>query len=1572
MSHIFTLEKLFRAYNDARKGKSRTANAIIFELDREKNLVALLEELSTRTYVPSRHIYFIVTRPVPREIFAADFRDRVIHHLFYNEIAAFCDRCFNRHSYANRLGKGTHAAVRTVREFVRHNPDGYYLKLDVRSFFPSINRAILSDLVERDIRLCASMGMKGEKWEKDMLWLARSIISVDPTRNFIYKGDLALKKLILPRKSLFHSGVGKGLPIGNLTSQFFANLYMDELDCFVTGALACRNYARYVDDFIIVDSDRAALLSRVGSVREFLKRRLDLDLHPDKIRFQHVSKGVDFLGYFIKPTHTLVRQSIVRRFKDKLRRCQDVESGLFPASSMPMIQSYLGHFGHANAFNLTKKLVLSIMVVSFGILMPRFVDAASSPVVAAPSVVSATTSAVFSGSITDTGGSTVTARGFVIGPTASYGNTTTENGTWSVAPAAYTATGTDMICGTQYHYAAYATNGQGTAYSGDQTFVTASCPVYHLATCPTSTDLVTDMNNEIDARIMGTTYPADATTNVNRDTTFMKIWSVTGNDQTGSDWIINPLSWVNFTDALRNIAPLDFSGVTGEPYTGLHGTLVDPQHLVIASHTGHYSNGTEVVFVNANHQIATTTILASAAVPGNLDITVKLLASPIPNYIPYYPVLPDSSFNAYMRQATFPLAIKDIKGEMVVRDITSISLNPQSLLPLGTSNTSSVEYPFSLEYNTNGTCPGQGTLTSYPQNGDSGNPGFYIIGGKPVLQFLYWTCSGGNNYGHYMTQIDQTISDLDNQNLADHGASTGYQLSTMDMSCFAPPVPISLPTQTLTIPENSPSGTVVGSSIISGTKYKAPLTYSIQSGNTNIAFNINGTTGVITVNNQPALNYANNPVFNLLIKVTDSGSPQTTASAVTTIQLTSNPNNSPPASPSSAGTVIPANFSWAQRASLGAGYQQIIASSADGTRLIASGNGNYLSTSTDSGATWTQITAAGSHDWVAVASSADGTRLSAVDGNHGGYIYTSSGGGTTWATAVAPGSQYLTAIASSANGMRLAAADRSPGHIYISTDGGATWVMSAAAGSHPWVAVATSADGMKLTAVESGGGLYVSSDGGTSWNETNYISLNQYVSVASSADGTKLAVATDVGYIYTSLDGGATWKSRSFTGLPAFQGVVSSADGTRFAAIDGNYGGYIYVSSDAGTTWATTTAPNSPIYYKSIASSADGTRLIVSSLYYGVNYIYVLSSALVATQTLSAPSASSVSSSGATLSGSITFDGGGASTARGFYWGTATSYGNTTVENGIFGISTFSTGISGLSSCTTYHVAAYSTNYVGTATSPNASFVTLGCVSASYGVGGGGGGGGAYVAPVIAKAATTTSTIPIIPVPGCPPGFSCRLASSSFVPVISAASSTPPTFLADLSVGSSGSDVKALQIFLNSSGFAVAATGPGSPGNETTLFGSLTEAAVRAFQTAYGITPTGEIGPITRAFIASFNSKTVPTTVTPSVAVFSNETTSATSSYAASSIPSLTRSLYFGLTGSDVRALQVFLNSHGFIIASTGIGSPGHETGLFGFLTEAAVKAFQSANGIDPNGTVGPVTRAAIAELLKLGPQKIE
>ena len=362
MNTIFTLEKIWQAYKDCQTHKKNTVNALKFELNRERNLTKLLYDLQSRKYEISRHICFIVTKPTPREIFAADFRDRIVHHLLYRELYHVIDADLIPHSYANRRGKGTHAAVyrlRTLIQDMRGNTGGgYYLKLDVKGFFRSIDRAVLFRILEDKLTGKASGYVFNEShddnWRKEVLWLIQKIIFNDPTENFLYKGNPAKKNLIPKSKSLFYSA-GRGLPIGNLTSQFFANVYLNELDQFITKTLGFGRYVRYVDDFVLLSEDKEKLRASVKVIDEFLQKRLHLSIHPGKIVLQPVSYGVDYLGYFVKPTHMLVRQKVVKRFKSKLHRISRVTEDMSDdqvETILPMVNSYYGHLCHAQSYSL--------------------------------------------------------------------------------------------------------------------------------------------------------------------------------------------------------------------------------------------------------------------------------------------------------------------------------------------------------------------------------------------------------------------------------------------------------------------------------------------------------------------------------------------------------------------------------------------------------------------------------------------------------------------------------------------------------------------------------------------------------------------------------------------------------------------------------------------------------------------------------------------------------------------------------------------------------------------------------------------------------------------------------------------------------------------------------------------------------------------------------------------------------------------------------------------------------------------------------------------------------------------
>ncbi len=272
----------------------------------------------------------------------------------------FFEHDFIDSSYANRKGKGTHKAVREIKyHLVRGGKDRqrlYFLKMDIKGFFRNIDKNILWNIVEKKIQ--ESSG--DENWKKEVLWLARKIIFHDPASNYIFKGKEETKKLIPREKSLLFGDRNTGLPIGNLTSQFFANIYLNGLDHFVKDKLGFARYIRYVDDFIILDEDKESLKEATNEVGRLLNHSLKLNLCESKTILQRVERGIDFLGYFIKPSHTLVRRKVVGRFKNKivyykgsLSKKQDNKKDK-NTGFVSSINSYFGHFIHANSFRLRK------------------------------------------------------------------------------------------------------------------------------------------------------------------------------------------------------------------------------------------------------------------------------------------------------------------------------------------------------------------------------------------------------------------------------------------------------------------------------------------------------------------------------------------------------------------------------------------------------------------------------------------------------------------------------------------------------------------------------------------------------------------------------------------------------------------------------------------------------------------------------------------------------------------------------------------------------------------------------------------------------------------------------------------------------------------------------------------------------------------------------------------------------------------------------------------------------------------------------------------------------------------
>ena len=225
-----------------------------------------------------------------REIFAADFRDRVAHHLIYNYLYPLYDKHFIYDSYSCRVGKGTLAAIQRSSKFMRscsnnYTQDCYVMKCDVQSFFVSIDRHILRNLISQKFR---SLHVSRDKI--GVLRLLHMIIFHDYADKMDDRTTAQQRLLIPPYKSLLFASPNKGMPLGNLTSQLFGNMYLHQLDLFIKHTLKIKHYARYVDDFILLDTDNHYLLSCYQSIEKFVTQNLNICLHPKKKYIQHYTK----------------------------------------------------------------------------------------------------------------------------------------------------------------------------------------------------------------------------------------------------------------------------------------------------------------------------------------------------------------------------------------------------------------------------------------------------------------------------------------------------------------------------------------------------------------------------------------------------------------------------------------------------------------------------------------------------------------------------------------------------------------------------------------------------------------------------------------------------------------------------------------------------------------------------------------------------------------------------------------------------------------------------------------------------------------------------------------------------------------------------------------------------------------------------------------------------------------------------------------------------------------------------------------------------------------------------------
>jgi retron-type reverse transcriptase len=337
---LISFGSLLRAAHSARRRKRYRPGMAQFFFQLERELWELHEELAAQTYQPGPYETFYVYEPKKRLISAAPVRDRVVHHALTSTLEPIYDPSFIADSYACRKGKGTHAAVRRAQHFARRFR--YVLKADVRKFFPSLDHAILKELLARKLK------------DPKVLWLCDRIIdSSNPQEPVLmwFPGD----DLLTPSERR------RGIPIGNQTSQFFANVYLDPLDHFVRDRLGVGGYLRYVDDMLVFDDDTRRLADTRNRIEDFAGT-LRLRLHPDKTVIFPVTQGIPFLGYRVFPTHRLLAKDNVRRFRRRVRRMQRqyARGEIGPAEVRQRLMSWKGHAAQADTYLLRRRLFASM------------------------------------------------------------------------------------------------------------------------------------------------------------------------------------------------------------------------------------------------------------------------------------------------------------------------------------------------------------------------------------------------------------------------------------------------------------------------------------------------------------------------------------------------------------------------------------------------------------------------------------------------------------------------------------------------------------------------------------------------------------------------------------------------------------------------------------------------------------------------------------------------------------------------------------------------------------------------------------------------------------------------------------------------------------------------------------------------------------------------------------------------------------------------------------------------------------------------------------------------------------
>ena len=323
---LCSYENLEKAFNKARKGKTLKPYVIEFENNLKENLLQLQSELIFHTYRPRELKTFILRDPKTRKISKSHFRDRVVHHAICNIISLFYNKRFISDSFANRIGKGTFNAIKRFDYFKRKASKNntikcYILKADIKHYFDTVSHNIFLKMLKERIK------------DERLLWLIKIIL-----KN--YKTQIN----------------GKSMPLGNLTSQYFANIYLDKLDQFVKHKLKAKYYIRYVDDFVILHQSRKLLERYKQEINNFLKINLDIELHPDKSKVLKLNKGISFLGLRIFYYHKLIIRKNRRRFNKKFERMKKLYENkkIYREKVIEKFEGWLAYNSHADTYKYRK------------------------------------------------------------------------------------------------------------------------------------------------------------------------------------------------------------------------------------------------------------------------------------------------------------------------------------------------------------------------------------------------------------------------------------------------------------------------------------------------------------------------------------------------------------------------------------------------------------------------------------------------------------------------------------------------------------------------------------------------------------------------------------------------------------------------------------------------------------------------------------------------------------------------------------------------------------------------------------------------------------------------------------------------------------------------------------------------------------------------------------------------------------------------------------------------------------------------------------------------------------------